>query len=184
MDESIPHLTACKAYFPVENDGKQIKTQCLYSIPELGGGVENNMEQPQSKSPTTEKRAMIESNVKLMDPESLPSSLRACASIESHVQTQLQCPSPVLDTSIATQSNVLQFRCPSLVPSTSFAIEGDVVQVSSSSYSLVPGINTATNGAVQMQFISENSSAIESNIVPIGSPSLSMFLRTSHSNVV
>lgn len=67
------------------------KTQCLYSIPELGGGVESNMEQPQSKSPATEKRAMIESNVKLMDPESLPSGLRACAAIESHVQTQLQC---------------------------------------------------------------------------------------------
>lgn len=27
LDESIPHLTACKAYFPVEIDGKQMKTQ-------------------------------------------------------------------------------------------------------------------------------------------------------------
>ncbi|CAB3229537.1 unnamed protein product [Arctia plantaginis] len=103
---------------------------------------------------------MIESvhlmDVNLMDPESLPSGLRACAAIESHVQTQLQCPSPVLDTSVATQSNVLQFRCPSLVPSTSFAIEGDVVQVSSSSYSLVSGISTATNCAVQMQFVAQN----------------------------
>lgn len=87
------------------------------------------MEQPQSKSPATEKRAMIENSVKLMDPESQPSGLRACAAIESHAQTQLQCPSPVLDTSVATQSNVLQFRCPSLVPSTSFAIKGDVEQV-------------------------------------------------------
>ncbi|CAF4806725.1 unnamed protein product [Pieris macdunnoughi] len=133
------------------------------------------MEQPQSKSPATEKRAMIESNVKLMDPESQPSGLRACAAIESHVQTQLQCPSPVLDTSAATQSNVLLFRGPSLVPSTSFATEGDV---------LVPGTRTATNGVVQIQFISENSSAIESNTVPIGSPSLSIFPRTSDSDVV
>ncbi|XP_045447005.1 uncharacterized protein LOC123655218 [Melitaea cinxia] len=179
LDKSIPHLTACKAYFSVENDGKQIKTQCLYSIPELGGDVESNMEQPQSKSPATEKRAMIESNVKLMDPESLPSGLRTCAAVESHVQTQLQGPSPV-----ATQSNVLQFRRLSLVPSTSFAIESDVVQVSSSSYSLIPGISTATNGVVQMQFIPDNSSTIESNIVPLGSPSLSMFPRTSDSNLV
>lgn len=35
-----------------------------------------------------------------------------------------------------------------------------------------------------MQFISENSSAIASNIVPIGSPRLSMFPRMSDSNVV
>ncbi|XP_045450781.1 uncharacterized protein LOC123659623 [Melitaea cinxia] len=35
-----------------------------------------------------------------------------------------------------------------------------------------------------MQFIPDNSSTIESNIVPIGSPSLSMFPRTSDSNLV
>ncbi|CAB3250228.1 unnamed protein product [Arctia plantaginis] len=128
------------------------------------------MEQPQSKSPATAKRAMIESNVKLMDPESLPSGLRACAAMESQVQTQLQCPSPVLDTSVATQSNVLQFLCPSLVPSTSFAIEGDVVQVI---FKLFSGFwhKYCYKWRCAGQFISENSSAI-SNIVPIGSPSL------------